>query len=60
MLRLDKSYISRLIRNFEQKGVITRKFSLNDRRILVIELTAKGRAEAERLIAVVVFPTPPF
>lgn len=51
MLRLDKSYISRLIRNFEQKGMITRKAALDDRRVLVIRLTEKGRAETETLIA---------
>ena len=52
MLHLDKSYISRLIRNFEQKGIITRYTSSDDRRALIIQLTAKGQAEVNRLIAI--------
>ncbi len=50
MLHLDKSYISRLIRNFEQKDIITRKTALDDRRTLMIQLTSKGQVEAEKLI----------
>lgn len=51
-LRLDKSYISRLIRSFEQKGLLTRCVSPNDKRALLIELTPKGEAEADRLIGI--------
>lgn len=50
MLQLDKSYISRLIRNFEQKGLITRQISSVDRRALNIRLTAEGENETSRLI----------
>lgn len=50
MLHLDKSYISRLIRSFEQKGLLTRQTSREDGRARIITLTPKGAAEAERLI----------
>lgn len=50
MLHLDKSYVSRLLRNFEQKEMITRHASLEDGRTLLIQLTPKGLAEAKRLI----------
>lgn len=50
MLHLDKSYISRLIRNFEQKGLLTRHTSSDDRRALLIRLTPKGQRETDRLI----------
>lgn len=51
MLHLDKSYVSRLIRSFEQKGMIIRHPSSTDGRALIIQLTAKGQAEAEHLIS---------
>lgn len=50
MLHLDKSYVSRLIRNFEQRGIIARHTSLDDRRALIIQLTSKGQVEVDRLI----------
>lgn len=50
MLHLDKSYISRLIRHFEQTGLITRQTDADDKRSLVIELTPKGLSETDRLI----------
>lgn len=50
MLHLDKGYISRLIRSFEQKGLVTRTTSPDDRRSLIIQLTPKGLSETERLI----------
>lgn len=50
MLHLDKSYISRLIRNFEKKELITRITNPDDKRALIIQLTPKGLAETERLI----------
>lgn len=51
MLHLDKSYISRLIRSFEQKGILTRHISQEDGRARIMALTPEGEAEAERLIA---------
>lgn len=50
LLHLDKSYISRLIRNFEQKEIVTRQTSLDDGRARIIQLTPKGQREADRLI----------
>lgn len=50
MLHMDKSYISRLIRDFEKKGLITRHPSSEDGRALIIQLTEKGQKEVERLI----------
>lgn len=52
ILHLDKSYISRLIRNFEKKELIIRKTSSDDRRALIIQLTHKGLQETEKLIAI--------
>ena len=50
ILHLDKSYISRLIRNFERKGLIMRQATPADRRSLSIQLTQEGRKETEQLI----------
>lgn len=52
MLHLDKSYISRLIRSFEQKGLVTRTASPDDKRFLIIRLTPMGLAETEKLVAI--------
>lgn len=52
MLGLDKSYVSRLIRGFEQRGLIERAPNPGDRRALLIRLTPGGQAEAERLIGI--------
>ncbi len=52
LLVLDKSYMSRLIRGFEQKGLIVRETASDDARKRVIQLTKKGREEIERLISI--------
>lgn len=52
ILHLDKSYISRLIRNFGQKEMITREASKADKRNLIIKLTPKGEKETDRLIRI--------
>lgn len=52
ILNLDKSYISRLIRNFRQKDIITRETSKVDRRNLIIELTPKGEKVVDTLISI--------
>lgn len=51
ILHLDKSYISRLMRNFRQKGIITREISNVDRRNLIIELTPKGEKVVDSLVS---------
>ncbi len=52
LLRLDKGYISRLVRGFERKGLIVRQASPDDSRLLTIRLTRAGTKEMERLIAI--------
>src|SRR3954467_1475547 len=48
-LGLDAGYLSRIIQNFEDKGLISRKASPEDRRQYHLSLTAKGRQAFERL-----------
>lgn len=50
-LQLDKSYMSRIVRNFEKKDIIYRKVSEEDKRANHIYLTEKGRSEVKKLIA---------
>jgi DNA-binding MarR family transcriptional regulator/N-acetylglutamate synthase-like GNAT family acetyltransferase len=42
-LDLDMGYLSRLLRNFEKRGLITRKTSVTDGRQSHLALTARGR-----------------
>jgi DNA-binding MarR family transcriptional regulator/N-acetylglutamate synthase-like GNAT family acetyltransferase len=42
-LDLDMGYLSRLLRNFEKRGLITRKTSATDARQSHVALTARGR-----------------
>lgn len=49
LLRLDKSYISRIIRGFEQRGLVDRRQSCSDRRSFELSLTREGRAASELL-----------
>src|SRR5687767_9267781 len=42
-LGLDPGYLSRILRNFEQKGYIARESSRTDARSSLVELTAIGR-----------------
>src|SRR6266571_3247139 len=48
-LGLDPGYLSRIIQNFQDKGLITRKASAADRRQYQLGLTAKGRLAFGRL-----------
>ena len=50
-LRIDKSYMSRIIKSFEARGLIVKTVSERDRRINIISLTDKGRAAIEELSA---------
>lgn len=49
-LRIDKSYLSRMVRRLCAKGVVEKVKSEDDKRATTIKLTAMGNAEAERLI----------
>ena len=48
-LKMDKSYLSRMLDQFSRKKLITRSRSATDARAVLIFLTAKGRKEAEAL-----------
>ena len=52
-LRLDKSYISRIIRSFEKRGLITRTQSPTDGRTFALALTPAGKAASNALLAAV-------
>lgn len=49
-LRLDKSYLSRMLRSFEARGLLTKRPSPEDGRALLLHLTEAGRGETARLI----------
>lgn len=49
-LRIDKGYLSRVLKNFESKSLINRKISENDSRIMLISLTETGVALTKKLI----------
>ncbi len=48
-LDLDAGYLSRLLKGFERRKLVRRVNSTEDRRVSLLTLTAKGRAEFERL-----------
>lgn len=50
LLRLDKSYMSRLIRSLEHQGILCRETDPTDRRANCIYLTVQGRTEVAGLI----------
>ena len=50
-LGLDPGYLSRLLKSFEEQGLIRRSGSESDRRVNHLSLTARGRAQFERLDA---------
>jgi DNA-binding MarR family transcriptional regulator len=50
-LRLQKSTVSRLVDELGADGLVTRQDNPDDRRSVLLELTALGRKRAERLAA---------
>lgn len=51
-LKMDKSYMSRILKSFEKKGFIKREVSSADRRSLYIYLTEAGKQKATELVDV--------
>ena len=51
ILRIDKSYLSRLIGRLCKKGLIEKTKAENDKRAFEVTLTATGHMETDRLIA---------
>ena len=49
-LHIDKSYLSRIVQRFCEKGIVEKIKANDDKRTTRITLTALGNAEAERLI----------
>jgi DNA-binding MarR family transcriptional regulator/GNAT superfamily N-acetyltransferase len=50
-LGLDPGYLSRLLTGFERQGLLRRTHSREDGRVTLLALTARGRAEFDRLNA---------
>lgn len=48
-IRIDKSYLSRILRRLEKDGLITRKRSDQDARAVTLSLTQKGKLEIEQI-----------
>jgi DNA-binding MarR family transcriptional regulator len=48
-LKMDKSYLSRMLDQFNRKKLITRRRSVTDARAVHVFLTTKGKKEAEAL-----------
>jgi len=49
-LSIDKSYMSRILKSFEEKGLIEKKKSETDHRTYFITLTEKGREDISELV----------
>jgi DNA-binding MarR family transcriptional regulator len=48
-LELDKGYLSRILKSFEKKKLITKERSATDGRVMYLKLTELGRSEFEKL-----------
>jgi len=48
-LNIDKGYLSRILKAFERDKLVSKSRSIDDARNFEIELTAKGKAELEKL-----------
>lgn len=48
-LGLDKGYLSRILKSFEKKKLITKERSATDGRVMYLKLTELGRSEFEKL-----------
>jgi DNA-binding MarR family transcriptional regulator/GNAT superfamily N-acetyltransferase len=50
-LRLDRGYLSRILRRFERRGLVRKQLSDSDARLSLLRLTAAGRAAFAKLNA---------
>lgn len=51
-LHIDKSYMSRMIKVFEAKNLVTKSVSPEDGRAFIIHLTDRGKEEVRKLIQI--------
>lgn len=49
LLHMDKGYLSRTIRRFENEGLVSRAVSEEDARVQLLSLTQAGRAYVDKL-----------
>lgn len=52
MLYLDSGTLTPVLKSLEQKGLVKRGRSSDDERVLMIEITAQGKALQERAVAI--------
>jgi DNA-binding MarR family transcriptional regulator len=48
-ISMDKGYLSRVLKSFEKKGLLTRKQSKDDGRAATLVLTSKGNSEFSKI-----------
>jgi DNA-binding MarR family transcriptional regulator len=49
LLELDVSTVTRTVDRLEERGLVTRRRSDSDRRVLLVRVTPRGRALVERI-----------
>lgn len=48
-IQIDKSYLSRILRRLEKDGLVSRKRSDHDSRVVMLSLTQNGKLEIEKI-----------
>ncbi|HEY9008970.1 MarR family winged helix-turn-helix transcriptional regulator [Ohtaekwangia sp.] len=48
-LRVDEGYMSRIVNQFQKKGILRKKQSKEDKRVYLLELTLKGKRIAREI-----------
>jgi DNA-binding MarR family transcriptional regulator len=48
-IRLDKGYLSRILKSLERRGLMNKKQSRQDGRVTLLALTAKGNREFDKI-----------
>jgi DNA-binding MarR family transcriptional regulator len=49
IVSIDKAYLSRILASFQKRGMVSRKRSEKDARTIYLVLTAKGKAEFQKI-----------